>query len=101
MNKSVFHRAWPGVQAFLFVVVTLVSWWLFASLADFVVRCAPWGRPVGRTDAGTVTTRERGSTISLLDHFRHCGCDCGSRRAKLLLLLSTSDQRKMTTAATV
>ncbi len=48
MNTGITRqRASSGGRAFLFVVVALVSWWLFASLADSVVRCAPWGTPWG------------------------------------------------------
>jgi hypothetical protein len=66
MNTSFTHRAWPGVQAFLFVVVTLVSWWLFASLADFVVRCAPWGIPWGDGCRKTNDPRTRLDNILLV-----------------------------------
>jgi hypothetical protein len=31
-----------GALAFGFIVVTLVSWYLFASLAETVVNCVPW-----------------------------------------------------------
>lgn len=31
-----------GLIALGFVVVTLVAWWLFASLAETVVNCVPW-----------------------------------------------------------
>jgi hypothetical protein len=47
MNRRLVKGASAGGRAFFFVVVALVSWWLFASLADSVVRCAPWGTPWG------------------------------------------------------
>lgn len=36
-------RLIAGGMAFLFVVATLVAWWLFASLAARVVSCVNWG----------------------------------------------------------
>ncbi len=36
-------RLISGLRALGFVIVTLIAWWLFASLADTVVRCVPWG----------------------------------------------------------
>ena len=35
-------RMTAGALAFGFIVVTLVAWWLFASLAETVVNCVPW-----------------------------------------------------------
>jgi hypothetical protein len=70
MNMSLIlrlgQRAWPGVRAFLFVVVALLSWWLFASLADFVVRCAPWGNPWGAGCRPTADPRSRIDKILLI-----------------------------------
>lgn len=36
------ERAIAGAAAFGFIVVTLVGWWFFASLAETVVNCVPW-----------------------------------------------------------
>ena len=36
-----------GVMAAGFVVLTLVAWWTFASLATTVVSCVPWDGELG------------------------------------------------------
>jgi hypothetical protein len=35
-------RVTAGALAFGFIVVTLIAWYLFASLAETVVNCVPW-----------------------------------------------------------
>ena len=35
-------RMSAGALAFGFIVVTLIAWYLFASLAETVVNCVPW-----------------------------------------------------------
>ena len=41
-NPVIKKRAWAGLQAAGFIVLTLVGWWVFASLAAGVVSCVPW-----------------------------------------------------------
>ena len=40
-------RLVAGLQAAGFVVITLAAWWLFASAAETVVSCVPWGLTSG------------------------------------------------------
>jgi hypothetical protein len=42
VSKTTKMRVTQGGLALLFVVITLVGWWLFASLAETVVNCVPW-----------------------------------------------------------
>jgi hypothetical protein len=35
-------RLWAGLQAGGFIILTLVGWWVFASLGAGVVSCVPW-----------------------------------------------------------
>ena len=35
-------RVVAGAMAFGFIVVTLIAWYVFASLAETVVNCVPW-----------------------------------------------------------
>lgn len=42
-RSVVTKRFYAGLQAAGFVVLTLTAWYLFASLAETVVNCVPWG----------------------------------------------------------
>jgi len=56
-----------GALAFGFVIVTLVAWWLFASLAETVVNCVPWR--LGGSCESPFTSRPRlevGVRVSML-----------------------------------
>ncbi len=55
-NNVVWARTRTGAQAFLFIIAVLAGWWLFASLANNVARCVPWGPTWGEC-------RPRGNTI--------------------------------------
>jgi len=60
-------RMIAGALAFGFIVVTLLAWWLFASLAETVVNCVPWR--LGGACESPFTARPRlqsGVRISML-----------------------------------
>ena len=60
-------RVVAGALAFGFIVVTLLAWWLFASLAETVVNCVPWR--LGSACESPFTERPRiqtGVRISML-----------------------------------
>jgi hypothetical protein len=60
-------RMIAGALAFGFIVVTLVAWWVFASLAETVVNCVPWR--LGGACESPFTNRPRlqsGVRISML-----------------------------------
>jgi hypothetical protein len=60
-------RMIAGALAFGFIVVTLLAWWLFASLAETVVNCVPWR--LGSACESPFTARPRiqtGVRISML-----------------------------------
>lgn len=60
-------RMMAGAAAFGFIVVTLIAWYLFASLAETVVNCVPWR--FGGSCESPFTTRPRlqtGVRISML-----------------------------------
>jgi hypothetical protein len=60
-------RVVAGALAFGFIVVTLLGWWLFASLAETVVNCVPWR--LGTACESPFTARPRiqtGVRISML-----------------------------------
>lgn len=60
-------RVIAGALAFGFIVVTLIAWYLFASLAETVVNCVPWR--FGASCESPFTNRSRlqtGVRISML-----------------------------------
>lgn len=57
LSRLTKKRLRQGGLAFGFVVITLVGWWVFASLAETVVRCIPWQYGDGCEDLFTSRPR--------------------------------------------
>ena len=66
LSRLTKKRLSQGALAFGFVVVTLLAWWFFASLAETVVKCVPWKVKTECTPLTDPATIHVGVRVSML-----------------------------------